>query len=68
MKLRGLRWPCTAQLITRQVLNQLAFFQEGGHSRDLGFPIRIILATFDLQFTDPHDPAGSATFFHGDLL
>ena len=51
------RWPCIAHLITRQVLSQLAFwlkrkfnidFQDGSH---LGFPIRMILATFDLQIT-----------------
>ena len=44
---------CIAHLITSQVSSQLAFsvqekfninFQDGGH---LGFPIRMILATFD---------------------
>ena len=55
---RGPRWPCIAHLITSQVSSQLASsvqekkfninFQDGGH---LGFPIRMILATFDSQVT-----------------
>ena len=55
---RGPRWPCIAHLITSQVSSQLAFsvqekkfninFQDGCH---LGFPIRMILATFDPQVT-----------------
>ena len=55
---RGPRWPCIAHLITSQVSSQLAFsvqekkfninFQDGRH---LGFPIRMILATFDPQVT-----------------
>ena len=55
---RGPRWPCIAHLITSQVSSQLTFsvqekkfninFQDGGH---LGFPIRMILATFDPQVT-----------------
>ena len=54
---RGPRWPCIAHLITRQVestglsvqekkFNTCIDFQDGGH---LGFPIRTISATFDLQ-------------------
>ena len=55
---RGPRWPCIAHLITSQVSSQLTSsvqekkfninFQDGGH---LGFPIRMILATFDPQVT-----------------
>ena len=55
-KTRGPKWSCIAHLITRQVLSQFVLsvqakkfnidFQDCGH---LGFPIRMILATFDLQ-------------------
>ena len=56
---RGPRWPCIAHLITRQVSSQQAFlfkrrikfkidFQD---DCNLGFPIRMILATVDLQVT-----------------
>ena len=55
---RGPRWPCIAHLIYSQVSSQLTSsvqekkfninFQDGGH---LGFPIRMILATFDPQVT-----------------
>ena len=56
-KTRWPRWPCIAHLIIRQVWFNWPFgswekfnigFQDGGQ---LGFPIRTILATYDLQIT-----------------
>ena len=49
--------------LSAQEKNRKIEFQDGGHGGHLGFPIRTILATFDLQVT-PMLPTKFRVYWH----